>query len=648
MNLFETLGLHESIVRAIIELGFETPTPIQQQSIPQLLKERKDLIALAQTGTGKTAAFGLPLLHLIDTNKRHTQALILAPTRELCVQICNDLVKFSKYMDPLNIVPVYGGASINDQIRAIRRGTQIIVATPGRLNDMINRNVVDLSHIQFSILDEADEMLNMGFKEEIDAILDNTPETKNTWLFSATMPKEVREIARNYMFEPLELTVGKKNQGADNIEHIYYVVNSRDRYAALKRLVDSHPDIFGIVFCRTKIETQEISEKLIKDGYNADSLHGDLSQQQRDKVMGRYRDKSLQILVATDVAARGIDVSDVTHVINYQLPDEIENYTHRSGRTARAGKSGQSIVIISPRDVSKIRQIEKVINKQFTQGKVPSGVVVVENQLMGLIKKLHKVEVNDAAIAKYLPAVNDELADLSKEELIKRFVSIEFNRFLEYYRNAEDLNIDGFSRRSEGKKLFLNLGSVDGFDKGQMLSYLCKVTELPKETFGHLNIKGVYSFIDMTESLIPTALEKFNGEVFKGRKVRADISTNQGGGSRSGGSRERSGGRFGGGGFDDRNRSRSRSFGNDRSSYNRGERNSDRGSYGERSTYGDRNNDKGNDSRRNERYASDRPNRNTRSEYGSTEGGKPYQDFFKSEFGEGKTFDKDKKRSRKK
>lgn len=624
MNNFEKLGLNSHILRAIAELGFDNPTPVQEQAIPLLISQPKDLIGLAQTGTGKTAAFGLPLMQLLDFSSKIVQALILSPTRELCVQIANDLEKYSKYMGEVKIVAVYGGASISDQVRAIKKGVQIIVATPGRLLDFINRDVVDLSRIRYVVLDEADEMLNMGFKEEIDAILDNTPETKITWLFSATMPQEVRDIARNYMFEPVELTMGKKNAGAENIEHIYYVVNSRDRYAALKRLVDAHPDIFAIIFCRTKIETQEVAEKLIKDGYNADALHGDLSQAQRDKVMGRYRDKSLQILVATDVAARGIDVSDISHVINYNLPDELENYTHRSGRTARAGKSGTSMIIISPRDVSKIRQIEKSINKKFSQGKIPSGVVVVENQLLGLIKRIHNVEVNEAGIAKYLPAINEELKDLSKEEVIKRIVSVEFNRFLEYYRNAGDLNADGAKRSTDTgdeyrskSNLFINLGSVDGFDKGSMLRYLVEVTGMRKEDFGHINIKGVYSFIDMHEKLIPQAVEKFKGEVFKGRKVRTDISSSKGGGS-----------------------SYSRGFGS-------GAQGSRAGSKSRSSRYGD-----DSYSRRKEGYG--RPSNSTLApgKRGSRTGEKTnasenYQEYFKGEFGDRNDFKKEKK-SRKK
>ncbi|MEP7169713.1 MAG: DEAD/DEAH box helicase, partial [Bacteroidota bacterium] len=392
------------------------------------------------------------------------------------------------------------------------------------------------------VLDEADEMLNMGFQEDIDEILENTPAEKQTWLFSATMPDEVRRIAKKYMENPFELTVGKKNTGADNIEHHYYVVHARDRYAALKRIVDATPDIFAIVFCRTKIETQEVAENLIRDGYNADSLHGDLSQQQRDKVMKRYREKSLQLLIATDVAARGIDVNDVTHVINYNLPDELESYTHRSGRTARAGKSGISICIINTKEVFKIKQIEKMLNKKFTFSKIPTGVEICEKQLLGLIKKIHDVEVDEKGIEKYLPSIVEELNDLDKEELIKRVVSIEFNRFLEYYRNANDLNIDYSKKdhvrgadekyRSGAPRMFINLGSMDGFDTGSMLGYLIDVSSLPKTVFGRIDIKGVYSFIDVESDKIQDALNSFKNEVYKGRRVRVDISTGSGGGNR--------------------------------------------------------------------------------------------------------------------
>jgi ATP-dependent RNA helicase DeaD len=532
MNKFEKFGISPEIIRAITDLGFEKPTPIQEQSLPVLLKGDRDFIGLAQTGTGKTAAFGLPLLQLLDFTSKITQALILAPTRELCVQIAKDLDNYASFTPGVRIVAVYGGASIQNQISEIKKGAHIVVATPGRLQDLINRKRVDISEIKYVVLDEADEMLNMGFQEDIDIILAKTPEEKNTWLFAATMPDQVHRITKKYMSNPFELTVGAKNTTAENIEHVYYVVHERDRYAALKRIVDANPDIFAIVFCRTKIETQEIAEKLIKDGYNADSLHGDLSQPQRDKVMKRYRERQLQLLVATDVAARGIDVNDVSHVINYNLPDEIETYTHRSGRTARAGKSGISISIVNTKEVDKIKQLERQVTRKFSYAKVPDGVDVCEQQLIGLMKKIQSVEVNEQGIAKYLPAVYAELNDLNKEDLIKRVVSIEFNRFLEYYRDSHDLNID-FARKDhiksndgfrKGTSMFINLGEMDGFDVPKMLKYLIETTDLPAEAFGRINIKGVYSFIDMEEKQITQALIAFKNEVYKGRKVRVDIS----------------------------------------------------------------------------------------------------------------------------
>jgi len=449
MNPFSTLGIRHDIVNAITELGFENPTPIQEQSIPVLLSGSNDFVGLAQTGTGKTAAFGLPLLELLDFEENYPQALILCPTRELCLQIASDLKNYSKNMRNVNVVAVYGGANISDQLRQIKRGVQIVVATPGRMLDIINRKAIDFTQVQYVVLDEADEMLNMGFQEDIDSILSTTPDDKKTWLFSATMPSEVRRIAKKYMTDPFELTMGTKNTGNANIEHEYYIVKARDKYAAFKRIVDFNPEIFGIVFCRTKIETQEIAEALIKDGYNADALHGDLSQQQRDKVMKRYRDRSLQLLIATDVAARGIDVNDVTHVINYSLPDEIENYTHRSGRTARAGKTGVSIAIINSKELGKIRQIERVIGKQFTKADIPNGFDVCEKQLFALVHKVHNVEVNEAQIEQYIPRIMDEFKDLSKEDVIKRFASLEFNRFLEYYAKAPDLNISADERNYE-------------------------------------------------------------------------------------------------------------------------------------------------------------------------------------------------------
>jgi ATP-dependent RNA helicase DeaD len=522
----------EKALKAIEELGFIEPTPVQQQAIPVLLTNEKDFVGLAQTGTGKTAAFGLPLIELVDFTQPHTQALVLAPTRELCVQITKDMASYAKFHERANIVAVYGGASIDTQIRQIKKGAQIIVATPGRLIDLIGRKAIRLETIGFVVLDEADEMLNMGFQEDIDEILSHTPEEKKVWLFSATMPAEVRSIAANYMDKPFELTVGRKNEGAENIEHHYYIVHERDRYDALKRIIDSSPEIFAIIFCRTKMDTQRIAENLMRDGYNADALHGDLSQQQRDKVMGRYRKRALQILVATDVAARGIDVDDVTHVIHYNLPDEPENYTHRSGRTARAGKSGISIALVNTRETDKIRQIERKINRKFHLSKIPSAVDVCEQQLMKLIKRIDTVTVNEKGISKYLPSVYEELKDLDKEELIKRVVSIEFNRFLDYYRNAPDLNVDiahqgrnnSESYRSSGPRMFINLGSVDGFDRGTMLGYVLDLTGLKKEDIGRIDIKGVFSFIEMPESSLAKVMEAFNGEIYNGRKVRVEIS----------------------------------------------------------------------------------------------------------------------------
>src|ERR1700760_3394275 len=440
MNPFIELGIRHDIVNAISELGFENPTPIQEQSIPVLLTGSNDFVGLAQTGTGKTAAFGLPLLELLDFDQNHPQALVLCPTRELCLQITNDIKNYAKKMGNVNVVAVYGGASISDQLHQIKRGVQIVVATPGRMLDIINRKAINFSEVQFVVLDEADEMLNMGFQEDIDSILSETPSDKKTWLFSATMPSEVRRIAKKYMDDPYELTMGTKNTGNENIDHEYYVVRARDKYAAFKRIVDFNPEIFGIVFCRTKIETQEIAEALIKDGYNADSLHGDLSQQQRDKVMKRYRERNLQLLIATDVAARGIDVNDVTHVINYSLPDEVENYTHRSGRTARAGKTGVSISIINAKELGKIRQIERTIGKKFNKAEIPTGFDVCEKQLFSIVHKIHDVEVNEQQIEQYIPRIMEEFKDFTKEDFVKRFASIEFNRFLDYYKNAPDLN----------------------------------------------------------------------------------------------------------------------------------------------------------------------------------------------------------------
>lgn len=580
MNPFSQLGIRHDVVNAITALGFEKPTPIQEQAIPALLTGSSDFVGLAQTGTGKTAAFGLPLLELLDFSQNSPQALVLCPTRELCLQIANDLKNFSKNINNVHVVAVYGGASISDQLRQIRRGVQIVVATPGRMLDIIGRKAIDFSGVRYVVLDEADEMLNMGFQEDINDILSTTPEEKKTWLFSATMPAEVRRIAKNYMTDPFELTVGTKNTGNANIDHEYYVVRPRDKYAAFKRIVDFNPEIFGIVFCRTKIETQEIAEALIKDGYNADSLHGDLSQQQRDKVMKRYRERSLQLLIATDVAARGIDVNDVTHVINFSLPDEIENYTHRSGRTARAGKTGVSISLVTAKELGKIRQIERVIGKQFVKSEIPNGFDVCEKQLFALVHKVKAVDVNDEQIGQYLPRIMDEFSEFSKEDIIKHFASLEFNRFLDYYKNAPDLNVSASDSRSErGAKgdrfdrtgyksdftrLFINLGSVDDFTRGDMLGYICNTAQISGKSIGKIDLKGVYTFFEVENAVVDNVTSGFQQADFNGRSVRVELAGDRDGGSSRGGSSNRgnrssrSGGRGGrdrerdgGGGFRD-------------------------------------------------------------------------------------------------
>jgi ATP-dependent RNA helicase DeaD len=557
MQSFETLGLSKEIVGAIHKLGFEKPTPIQEQAIPILLEGNQDVVALAQTGTGKTAAFGLPLVDLIDDRSKTTQALVLAPTRELCMQITSDFHNFTKSVKLLNIVPVYGGASIAEQIRSIKKGAQIIVATPGRLMDLLERKVINLREIRFVVLDEADEMLNMGFKEDIDHILSHTAENKNVWLFSATMPREVREIASNYMNKPVELQVGEKNQSNQNIEHQYMIVDDKDRYPALKRIVDYNLDIFGVIFCRTKVDTQRVAEHLIKDGYNADSLHGDLTQQQRDRVMRNFKSKALQLLVATDVAARGIDVSNLTHVIHMNLPDEIEFYTHRSGRTARAGKKGISIALINKRETQKIRQIEKLIQSKFTHKLVPSGAEVCEKRVINIVHRLREVSLNEKEIAGFLPTVYEALQDLSKEEIIKRFTSLEFNHFLDYYRDAPDLNRSDKSDRSEradrgdressrghyvtGDRLFINLGKMDGLDAGKLLGLICDRAKINKAKIGKMDLKGAYSFFEIDKEHVQAVRDHLHGFEYKGRMVRIEVTEASGDGVRSssGGGRRR-------------------------------------------------------------------------------------------------------------
>lgn len=587
MNRFEELGIDTRIVKAITELGFENPTPIQEATIPALLNNKRDLVGLAQTGTGKTAAFGLPMVQMVDFSSRNTQALIICPTRELCLQITRDLQNFTKYVDGAHIVAIYGGASLEMQSRELSRGAQIVVATPGRMVDMISRRKVKLAGISIVVLDEADEMLNMGFKEDLDSILSETPEGKNTWLFSATMQNEVARIAKNYMSNPHEVTVGKQNQGAENIEHRYYIVHAKDKYNALKRIADFNPEIFGIVFCRTRIETQQIAEQLIKDGYNADALHGDLSQQQRDQVMARYRSKTLQMLVATDVAARGIDVNDVTHVINYNLPDDIENYTHRSGRTARAGKSGVSIVIINMKEVGKIRMIERQIGKKFVHDKLPTGKEVCEKQLFYLVNKIHDVEVNDAAIDSFLPKINEMLSDLSKDELIKRMVSAEFNRFLDYYKKSADLNVDVKSadrRESRGQdgvptgRFFVNIGEMDGLNVMSLRDYICEVTTLDKGKIGRIDVKEKFSFFDIEPRLSEMVMDAFKSQKFKGRSVHLEISSGVG----SGGNRSRGGE---GGGFSKGSGGGGYRGGRDSGGYRGGNR-SDK-SFGNKRSYSD-------------------------------------------------------------
>lgn len=555
MNEFETLGLAEPILRAVKDLGFTSPTPIQQQAIPLLLTEDTDLVGLAQTGTGKTAAFGLPLLHQIDFSQRDTQAIVLCPTRELCLQITKDLLNYSKYINGAKVVPIYGGVSIDKQIRELNSGAQIIVGTPGRTIDMMERGKIKLGKVNVVVLDEADEMLNMGFKEDIDTILATTPDSKRTWLFSATMPSEVARIAKNYMSNPKEISVGSKNSGATNITHEYYVVHERDRYKALKRIIDFYPDIFGIIFCRTKNDTQMIAEHLMKDGYDADALHGDLSQAQRDKVMARFRSKNLQVLIATDVAARGIDVNNVTHVIHYSLPEDVENYTHRSGRTARAGKSGTSIAIINTREVGKISQIERIIKSKFVRKEVPRGVEVCEKQLFYLINKIHDTEVDEQEIATYLDKAYEEFSDLSKEELIKKVVSLEFNRFLSYYKNAQDLNnvdstrLKGSSgkessfsggRDQNNSRLFFNIGEMDKLNAGALLRIICDSTGLSKDVIGRIDIKGNFSFVNVNPEVSQQVIDALSNQEYNGRQIRVEQSEEKGGGG--GGSRSRSGG----------------------------------------------------------------------------------------------------------
>ena len=536
MNLFEQLGLDEPILRAITDMGFETPSEIQQKAIPTLLEDDTDMVALAQTGTGKTAAFGFPLLQLIDTDSKLTQGLILSPTRELCLQIASELKNYAKYLPKVNVVAVYGGASIEEQARSLKKGAQIIVATPGRMQDMIRRNFVDISHINYCVLDEADEMLNMGFYEDITAILSHTPKEKSTWLFSATMPNEVARIARQFMRKPIEITVGTRNQASSTVQHEYYVVNGRHRYQALKRLADANPDIFSVIFCRTKKDTQAVAEKLIEDGYNAAALHGDLSQNQRDLVMKSFRARQIQMLVATDVAARGIDVDDITHVIHYQLPDEIETYNHRSGRTGRAGKSGISMVLVPKSELRKIKEIEKIIKQPFEQKALPTGIEICEIQLYHLANSLKNVEVNPA-IEDYLPAIYKELQHIDREELIKKIFAVEFTRFFNYYKNAEVLPEEDAKESRKGGdsgevRYFINIGERDGYDWKTLKDFLKATLNLGRDDVFKVDVKNSFSFFNTEADQVDLVMSTFADFKMDGRFINVEISDKGAGRSR--------------------------------------------------------------------------------------------------------------------
>lgn len=542
MSTFLELGLKEPINRALTDLGYEKPTVIQEKAIPQIISSKTDLKAFAQTGTGKTAAFSLPILELLDENNSNVQAIVLSPTRELAVQIGKNIEDFCKYLPNVKVTTVYGGANMDTQIRSLKRGSQIIVGTPGRTVDLINRRALKLGSVQWLVLDEADEMLNMGFKEELDKVLEATPNTKQTLLFSATFPREVEAIAKNYMSKPIEITSGEKNQGSDNVSHEYYSVTERTRYPALKRIADLNPDIYAIIFCRTRRETQEVADNLIKDGYSADALHGDLSQGQRDSVMGKFRKKTIQILVATDVAARGLDVTELTHVLNHKLPDQIENYTHRSGRTGRAGNKGISIVLVNGKEKGKLRSIEKIINKKFVETKVPTGKEIVENQLMNLIDKVKETEVNNSEIDEFLPSIYTKLEDLDREQLIQKFVSLEFNTMLAYYENAKDLNDltskDNSRARSTNDNMtrfFINVGRKDNLNPGKLIGLINEQNIGDKIEIGAIDILDTFSFFEIDKNYEDKTLEAFaaNQPDFDGRSVNVEITKKE----RSGGGR---------------------------------------------------------------------------------------------------------------
>jgi len=546
---FQDLGVREDLLRAIAELGFEAPMPVQEKVIPVLINGEHDLIALAQTGTGKTAAFGLPVIQRIDTSIRRPQALILAPTRELCLQIAGDLADYSKYMSDLHVLPVYGGSSIQSQIRALREGVQIIVATPGRLIDLINRGVVKLEEVHTVVLDEADEMLNMGFVDSITDILSHVPDKRKMLLFSATMPTEVSKIAKRFMKDPEEIVIGTRNEGAANVRHIYYMVNARDKYLALKRIADNSPNIYAIIFCRTRRDTQEVADKLIADGYNAEALHGDLSQQQRDIVMKKFRDRVISLLVATDVAARGLDVDDLTHVINYGLPDETAVYTHRSGRTGRAGKTGVSVAIIHSREKGKLREIERIIGKNFERNEVPTPQHIIEKQLYNLADRIERVEVNEEEINKYMPGVSRKLSWLGTEDLLKRLLSLEFNRLLDYYKDAPSIDfIDEKKQRDKKKakadnsndrdkdrrtaergmeRVYVNAGKADGFFAGTLIDLLNKNSSGQRIDVGRIDLMPNYSLFDVKKGEAKRAVTALKNADFFGQRLYSEIADPQ-------------------------------------------------------------------------------------------------------------------------
>lgn len=558
MNKFQELGIEEGLLQSIQTLGFTQPTPIQEKAIPVLLQGTKDFIGLAQTGTGKTAAFGLPLLQLINKEDRFPQALIVCPTRELCLQITSDLEKFKSKKNNIAVTAVYGGTSITMQIRDLKRGTHIVVATPGRLIDLIERKAINLDKIHYVVLDEADEMLNMGFKEDIEFILKNTPNRQSIWLFSATMPAEIRQVSKRYMDQPFEITVGKVNSGNVNIDHQYYATQHHNRYEVLKRIIDFNPGIYGIVFARTKADTQEIAEKLTREGYDIDAIHGDLTQQQRDKVMGLFRDRSVKLLVATDVAARGIDVQGITHVINYELPDDVEVYTHRSGRTGRAGNSGVSVSIVTPKETYRLRQIERLVNTRVHKMDIPGGKDVCRKQFFHFIDKMLQADISHGEYETYLPILREKFASVEKEEILQRVAALEFDRFLKYYENAADLNMRTDDRRSERRgdrqdaggdrggsrdtkrrsfngggnyqRLFVNLGTKDGFYKASFLQFILDMSDLKKEVLGKIDMKEMTSWIEIEPSAGKKMIKAIDGKNYRGRKIRMNDA--ESGGSR--------------------------------------------------------------------------------------------------------------------